>query len=228
MDRPVIVFDDEDLEIPAGILDLPAFRAWLHSPSFPERGRIDWLRGRMEVDMSPENLRTHGSPKTAIAGALWNRIYETRRGHVYIDRGRITSPVAGLSAEPDVLVVLAGSLESGRVKFVALPSDPEGSIELEGAADLVVECVSKSSVRKDTIRLKEIYHQAGVREYWIVDARRDPASFEVLVHRPQGYEASPPDADGFRASPVLGADVRFVRDGESGGLVFFRLDVRLA
>ena len=36
---------------------------------FPERGRIDYIAGQIEVDMSPEDLFTHGSLKTEIAVA---------------------------------------------------------------------------------------------------------------------------------------------------------------
>jgi len=224
--EPSIVIQPEGVRIPAVLCDLDAFRQWARSDAFPDRGRIDWIGGEVEVDMSPENLPTHGSPKTAITMSLGRLIYETRRGHVYIDRGRLTCPDAGLSVEPDILVVLTSTLETGRAKFVQRPDEPEGSIELEGAADLAVEIVGKTSVRKDTVRLRELYHRAGVREYWIVDARRNPPSFELLVHRPGGYEAVLPDGDGYYRSDLVGAQVRFVREGESGGWVYFRLDVR--
>jgi hypothetical protein len=55
---------------------------------------------------------------------------------------------------------------------------PGGFIEVEGAADLVVEILSDSSVGKDTRRLPEAYAKAGVGELWLVDARRCGAGDE--------------------------------------------------
>ena len=63
---PIISLLADGIEIPPGILDLERFRAWARSDDFPERGRIDWVAGRLEVDMSPGDLNTHGSPKSAI------------------------------------------------------------------------------------------------------------------------------------------------------------------
>ena len=59
-----VVFEDS-LTIPA-CAALGAFRAWTRSGSFPERGRIDWVHGRIEVDMSPENLFSHGTLKLSL------------------------------------------------------------------------------------------------------------------------------------------------------------------
>lgn len=52
----------------------------------------------------------------------------------------------------------------------------------EGPADLVVEIVSKDSVRRDRQEKFREYQDAGVREYWIVDSRRgrDRADFYRL------------------------------------------------
>ncbi len=62
-------------------------------------------------------------------------VVEEKRGLVLIDSSRYTCSSADLSAEPDVLVVLKESLETGRVRLIR---------KVQGAADLVVECVSDS------------------------------------------------------------------------------------
>jgi Uma2 family endonuclease len=92
--------------------------------------------------------------------------------------------------------------------------------------DLVVECMSDSSVSKDKKRLREAYWNAGVREYWIADVRRQAVDLEVLVHRPKGYEPAPKGAEGFLPSAVLGRGVRLTRKSQAAGLVFYSLDVR--
>jgi Uma2 family endonuclease len=227
MAETMIALLPEGIEIPSGITDLARFRAWATSESFPETGRIDWVAGRMEVDMSPEDLNTHGSPKSAIAGPLITLIQEAARGMVFIDRARLSNPAANLSVEPDVLVLLLSTLKSGRARLIPKSSGAEGRfIEIEGAADLAVECVSDASIQKDRKRLRDSYHRAGVREYWIVDVRGKAVEFQVLLHRNQGYEPSKPDAEGFAHSEVLERKVRLVRRLEDGGLVFFRLEVR--
>ena len=81
-------------------------------------------------------------------------------------------------------------------------------VEVEGMADLVVEIISDSSVKKDTRRLPAAYFQAGVREFWLVDARGEKPVF--IIHRPgpKGFEPVAVDADGFQPSAVFGCRYR--------------------
>jgi len=224
---PTVALLPEGVEVPPGIHGLAAFRAWAHSDQFPRSGRIDWISGRIEVDMSPEDLNTHASPKTTIAAALTDVVHRPGKGMVFIDRTRISSPSADLSAEPDVVVVLLETLKSGRARLVPKAMGAPGRfVEIEGAVDLVVECVSDSSVEKDTKRLREVYHRAGVPEYWTVDVRAESIELSILLHEPSGYAPAPADSDGFFRSPLLGERVRLARDKEAEGLVFFRLDRR--
>ena len=75
---------------------------------------------------------------------------------------------------------------------------------LEGAPDLVVECVSQDSVGRDRAEKFDEYEQAGVREYWLIDSRpgRDRADFWLLEDDGR-YRAMPPDAAGVYRSSVL-------------------------
>src|ERR1700733_12956080 len=156
---------DDSLQIPGQARDLAGFRAWAVSPRFPERGRIDFLAGDLEVDMSPEDLLTHGLVKTEIAAVLQFLVARRGLGEVYIDRARISSPAADLSVEPDIVVVLWEALDSGRLCYIpAASGKPRRYIEMEGAPDLVVEILSDSSVRKDLVRLPPLYAAAGVPE----------------------------------------------------------------
>lgn len=224
---PLIVLEPEGLEIPRGIVNLARFREWTRSEEFPERGRVDWLAGRLELDMSPEDLATHGTPKSAIAARIVTLIQETEKGFVFIDRARFACPDADLSAEPDVLALLVETLESGRARLIPVASGAEGRfIEIEGTVDLVVEVISNSSVAKDKKRLREAYWNAGVREYWTADVRGQEVELEVLSHCAQGYELAPQDTEGFALSAVLGLNVRLRRRSRAAGLVFYGLEVR--
>lgn len=206
---------DEDLRIPAEVYTLASFRRWSQGGEFPSRGRIDYLDGEVEVDLSPEDLYTHGIVKTAIAGELFTLVSKAGRGNVFIDSTRIVSPAAGLSVEPDIAVVLWESLTGGRVREVPAAGKGEGRyVEIEGAPDLIVEIVSDSSVRKDRDRLPGFYARAGVPELWTVDARHEDLSFEIRrlgSKAPDVYEALPADGDGWTASPLLGRRCRLYR-----------------
>ena len=71
-----------------------------------------------------------------------------------------------------------------------------------------MEIVSDTSVVKDTRRLPAAYFQAGVREFWLADARGETPVF--IIHRPgpSGFEPVARDADGFQPSAVLGCRYR--------------------
>lgn len=77
---------------------------------------------------------------------------------------------------------------------------------LEGPADLVVEIVSDESVRRDRSEKLKEYQEAGVAEYWIVDARDGKEEFVPYRLAADGmYEAAPLDADGrYSAATVPG------------------------
>jgi Uma2 family endonuclease len=203
---------DDDIQIPARVHTLTGFRRWTHSDRFPERGRIDYLRGVVEVDLSPEDLYTHGVVKTAIASELHILISKSDRGSVFVDRTRVVAPAAGLSVEPDVVAVLWESVDAGRVREVPAARSGEGRyIELEGAPDLIVEIISDRSVRKDRERLPRLYAAAGVPELWLVDARGGSLVFEIWTLGPDGYSLQELDADGFVPSPLLGRTFRLLR-----------------
>lgn len=208
-----VVYGEAPPSVPPQARGLAGFREWTRSESFPEDGRIDYLGGDLEFEMSPEDLHTHGTVKTAIAAELYSRIARVGLGFVFADRTRVSSPTSDLSVEPDLVAVLFSSLDAGRVRQIpASGKGPGRFIELEGAPDLVVEIVSDSSVRKDTRILPPRYARAGVRELWRVDARGGELSFEVRLLAGGEYRLSKPAADGWTESAVLGGKVRLRRE----------------
>jgi Uma2 family endonuclease len=203
------VIFEERLEIPADVRSLADFRRWALSDEFPEKGRIDFIAGRIEVDMAPEDFFCHGSVKTEIAATLRQRVKRGRLGHLQIDRTRVSSPEADLSAEPDVVFVSHQTLESGRARLVPKAGHLPGRyVEVEGAPDLVVEIVSDTSASKDTRRLPVAYFRAGVREFWLADARGKVVLFTIYQPGPNGYEPVALDAEGFQPSAVFGCFYR--------------------
>ncbi len=56
----------EQIEIPC-FGSLTEFRQWAASTEFPDKVRVDYISGRIEVDLSPEDLFTHGNLKTKLS-----------------------------------------------------------------------------------------------------------------------------------------------------------------
>jgi Uma2 family endonuclease len=211
------VLFEEQIEIPF-VQSLVDFRAWATSDDFPERGRIDFIAGRIEVDMSPEDVFAHGTLKTEIVRALGNIVKSGGLGQLLSDRTRVSCPEADLSVEPDVVFIAEESLNSGRVQLVPKARmEPDRYIELEGPPDLIVEIVSDSSVAKDTRRLPTAYARAGVREFWLADARGSAVLFQIHHAGPTAYQPAAPDADGFQYSNVLERWFRLTRERSAHG-----------
>jgi Uma2 family endonuclease len=213
--EPAVIIEDR-LRIPAAAHTLAGFRAWLESGCFQEGGRIDFLAGDIEVEVSPAELLTHGAVQAALAARLHALFFERDLGEVFAGRTRFTSRAAGLSAEPDVVGVFWESLEEGRVRYSAAADEaPERSAEIDGPPDLIVEILSDGSAGRDTERLPRLYALAGVRELWLVDARSPQLRFEIHALQGAAYLPVPPDPQGWLRSEQLGRSVRLTR--QSGG-----------
>ena len=208
--RHAIIYE-ENLRIPQEALSFQGFQGWVESEEFPETGRIDYLAGDVEADMSPEDLHTHGIVKGAIYAAL-HSLVAGRLGEIFVDKARVTSRFVELSVEPDVVVVFWESLKSGQVRYVPAASHkPDRFSEMEGAPDVVVEVVSDSSEAKDLKRLPPLYAQAGIPELWLVDARQSKVRFKIQSLQGGKYAPMEPDAEGWIASPRLGLSFRLIR-----------------
>jgi Uma2 family endonuclease len=212
MARRHAILSEENFPIPGEAYTYEGFLRWVESDEFPESGRIDFLAGEIEADMCSEAIDTHGSPKVEIVVTLGELVLRTGLGDLQTDTTRFNSTFAAVSTEPDVIVVLRESLESGRVRLApSVRKDSEKIMAFEGPVDLIVEIVSDSSVSKDLKRLPELYARAGVRELWQVDARGKDLRFDVLSLQGDRYAVVTPDAEGWRRSPVLGRPFRLVR-----------------
>ncbi|QDT36961.1 Uma2 family endonuclease [Stratiformator vulcanicus] len=195
---------DEVLRIPP-IHSHDDFRAWALSEDFPQRGRIDYFDGALEIDMSPEAFLSHGKLKVALTRGLSEAVEDPDRGEVFSDSTLVTVPDVGLSSEPDVGAILHQTVEMGVVRFRQKQGRAGDFIEVVGPPDLVVEVVSDSSVTKDFHRLAEAYFRAGVPEYWIADGRGDAIVFAIMVPGEGEYVETSTDDGGRQWSPLLQA-----------------------
>lgn len=218
-----IVLYDDAIHLPDGINTLVAFRGWLRSDSFPEAGRISYLRGQVWVDMSKEQLFTHNQVKQEFNLVIGGLVKSERLGRYFPDGVFVTNDSADLASQPDGTFVARQSLQSGRVHLIE--GEKEGFLEIEGSPDMVLEVVSASSVEKDTETLRELYWRASIAEYWLIDARSDPLSFTILQWRPAGYSAARKPA-GWSKSAVFGRAFRLSSRPDETGNPEYSLSVR--
>lgn len=192
--------------VPLAVVDHASFRDWARSDDFPQHGRFAWLDGMIWMDLMVEQVFSHNAVKNEFIAALLRHVNKHRLGYLLSDGVLVSNEKAGLSTEPDVLFVSFGSETSGRVHFQE--GAREGVIELVGTPDMTLEVVSDSSVTKDRVNLKSAYYQAGVLEYWLVDARRGKVDFTILKRGANGFIPTPASDDSSIRSTVFGAGVR--------------------
>jgi Uma2 family endonuclease len=186
---------DERVSLPASAMTHAGFRAWATSAALPSGVHATFVDDEVILDMSPEAIESHNKVKTCLAAVLQGLATKEDLGEVYGDGVLVTHEAAGLSSEPDATFIAWSTFESGRARLVEKANREGDYIEIVGAPDVVVEVVSDSSERKDLHLLRAAYLRAGVGEYWIVDARGDAVSFEILVRRGDAWETpSPNDA----------------------------------
>jgi len=209
------------LRIPRTLAD---FRRWALSDEVPEKLPLGFINGEVFVDMSKEEIRTHALVKTAVGGALFQLNEEINFGHLFIKGVLVTNVKAEVSNNPDLVAVSFRSLKVGRVRYI---ERDDRILEIEGSPDLVVEIVSDSSVIKDTRDLREAYHRAGIREYWLIDARGEEILFQVLHWRKSAFTPSSV-RDEWQKSRVFSCNFRLPRIRDRAGVWKYKLDSKKA
>lgn len=223
--RPSVFVAEHDLVIPATAVTLEGFREWAHSEAFPEHGRICYLNGEVYVEMSPEELETHNAVKTELTIALGVLNKRLKLGRLLSDGVLLTNPDAGLSTEADAALARWEDLESERLRLIPREGVEGQYIEVEGTPSWVLEIVSTWSVRKDTRTLCDLYYQAGIPEYWIIDARGADISFQILIRGDEGYEEAT-GRKGWLPSGVFGRRFRLTRRRGRINLWEYTLEVK--
>jgi len=72
-----------------------------HSADFPERARASYLGKHLFIDMSPQEIETHGKVIREVFYTLLALNKKKKRGEFFSDRTLLTNEEADLSSEPD-------------------------------------------------------------------------------------------------------------------------------
>ena len=134
--------------------------------------RYEVIRG--DLHMSPPPSERHQFISANLMYALMIFVKNRKLGRVYaapigVMLGDLATPV-----QPDLVYIAADR--------VANVVSEEG---LSGAPDLIVEILSPSNWLTDRRTKFEVYQEAGVREYWVVDPKI--CVVEVFVLRDKAY-----------------------------------------
>jgi Uma2 family endonuclease len=117
------------------------------------------------------------------------------------------------------------SIRSARVEFPPLKGDPRAGMEIVGTVDWVLEVVSTSSIKKDKTLLRKAYFNAGIPEYWLIDARNDEIEFQMLVRGKGEYMLVAAD-DGWLTSPTFGKSFKLDRTFDDLEMIQYTLHMK--
>jgi Uma2 family endonuclease len=218
-----VVNEGQQLEVPTWVTDLEAFRRWIDNDDLPDDVRIWWLKGKVWIDMSREQIFTHVGVKTEITIALGGLVKSEKLGRYLTDGVLLSNFAADISGNSDGLFLSNDTLQSDRIRLTE--SRDGGFTELQGSPDMVLEIVSKSSEKKDDVILRQAYWEADVAEYWIVDVRKEPIRLDILRHTKRGY-ASTRKQDGWVKSAAFGKSFHLLGRQGPGSHPDYDLEVR--
>ncbi len=218
-----IVDYDVTISVPDWVVDLESFRRWMDAEDVPEKARICYFENKVWIDMSKEQVFSHVLVKTQFIIVVGGHAKAGQMGLFLGDGVRLTNLDANFSVKPDATFISQASLNGGQVRFVE--GMEEGFLEVEGTPDMVLEVISPTSVRKDTVVLRQAYWDAGIREYWLVDARKEPLAFDILRHTSRGY-VSTRKQQAWVASAVFGKSFRLTLQSLPPGRPDYLLEMR--
>lgn len=205
------------------ITSLEDFCAWAASDDFPEQGRISYIAGEVIIDMSPERAETHNRIKTRVTSVLDQFALSLNLGMILSDGMQITNTQGDHVNEPDAMFVSWDCLKTGRVKGDRATF--RESVNLIGTPDWVMEIVSPSSIRKDKKLLRKSYFDAGIPEYWLIDALGEAIDFAMLIRGETEY-ISAETHEGWQFSPVFSRWFKLSRSENAAGVWEYTLAMR--
>ena len=132
--------------------------------------RVELIKGKI-FKMSPAPSKVHLQIATKLTGLFWQH-FEQSNCHVFSAPFDVRLPVPSKEKEftvvqPDLTIVCDSS-----------KLDEQGC---KGSPDLVIEIFLPGNTKKEMKEKYEVYEEAGVREYWLVEPN-DKAIFVYVLN----------------------------------------------
>lgn len=213
------------IAIPRWVTDLDSFLKWIDRARLPQKLPLRYIQGEVFVDLQMEELFSHNQIKTALGIALGGLIQAENLGLYVSDGMLLVNRAADLATEPDGMFISAAAIEKKRVKFVAGKSRGGVATRIVGIPDIVIEIISPSSEDVDAEWLMSAYHEAGIPEYWLIDAREEDILFNIHKRGKKGYITTRKQ-DSWTKSTILGRWFQFARTRLKQGYHVVRLETR--
>jgi Uma2 family endonuclease len=206
------------VELPPDVATLAGFRVW--AGSVPEHAAVWFVNGDVWFDSRPQQLFAEAAVRVAIVSELAT-LAKGREGHVFSRGAFWVARGVEVAGNPDGMYIADESIESGRVRF--LPDPPYDCTEVEGTPDMVLDIVKTAG---GSPPLREAYYDAGIPEYWLVDARGDAIEFHIYKRGAKRYSVTKTQPGGWAKSAAFGKSFRLVRGTDATGNPEFTLEVK--
>ena len=126
--------------------------------------RWELIKGVFHMFMSPSPQRTHQRISLNLSVELGG-IYKNKKCEVYAAPTDVEL-APDTVVQPDLLIVC--------------DLDKMTEQRCAGSPDLIIEILSKSSMKRDCVEKLHLYEEFGVREYWIVNPERKSVLVYIL------------------------------------------------
>jgi Uma2 family endonuclease len=187
-------------DTPTGIPSAPGDRTWEIAHLFPSQG--DWSESEFLALPEPHRFELSDGRLEILPMPTWFHAligaYLLKRLWAYLEVNDV-----GLAVPAPLYVRLwPKEIRQPDVVFCFHESIRDRK-QVQNGADLVIEIVSEGEENRerDLVKKRKLYAQAGIREYWIVDA--DLAMISVLALDGDVYRVAGEYKEGDQAASVL-------------------------
>ncbi len=154
--------------------------------------QAEWVKGETTIFMPPTTIHQSLLSLLNTLLVLYTEMHSL--GKVLTAPFEMRHLPGQASREPDILFIATANLHRLTAN------------RLEGAADVVMEIVSPSSVIRDYHEKWLEYQHAGIGEYWIIEPRQDCTPIRCYQFSPQGYyiPTKPDDQGRYHSAAIRG------------------------
>ncbi|EDN65865.1 protein containing DUF820 [Beggiatoa sp. PS] len=150
--------------------------------------------------MSNAPSYNHQFTVTTLARLIGEHVFNQQLGIVLVAPFEIHLSQTAKPVQPDVF-------------FIAKDKQPkDGDKFFEGIPDLIIEVISKSSIRTDRYIKFAAYELAGCREYWLVDPRTRFVEIYTLSDETQEYVLEGQFSTGEKLPSTVLPDLQLIVD----------------